>query len=123
LVGGHFRVDPLLFGSSSFDRIVNAHVVFVRIGASDVIIVRIFAAPDNAACLVFVAGAEMAKSRPDLKTEQIRTLADLGRLFRALITVYWNSLKLGFPWVQWPVLRLRLPQAALAEAIEQLGIK
>jgi len=65
--------------------------------------------------------AQLVKCWP-LKCEEIRRLADLGKLFRALISVYWASLKLRFPWVQWSVVKLQFPQAALAEAIQVLGI-
>jgi Phosphotransferase enzyme family len=68
-------------------------------------------------------GAEVATAWPGLTADRIRRLADLGRLFRAIITIYWNSLKLRFPWVEWSVIRLQLPQAALAEAIQLLRIR
>lgn len=67
--------------------------------------------------------SEISRCWPNLKPEQIRKLVDLGKLFRAIITVSWNSLKLRFPWVQWSVLKLRLPQAALLDAIEVLELK
>jgi hypothetical protein len=66
--------------------------------------------------------AEVSVAWPDLTVERIRRLVDVGRLFRAILMVYWNSLKLRFPWVEWSLLRLQPPQAALAEAIQVLGI-
>jgi thiamine kinase-like enzyme len=67
--------------------------------------------------------AEVSKAWPSLKREHVQRLAEVGKLFRAIITVSWNSVKLRFPWIEWAMLKLRIPQAALTQAIEVLGIK
>lgn len=64
---------------------------------------------------------QLSKTWP-LDREQMGRLAELGKLFRALISVYWASLKLHFPWVHGAVVKLRFPQAALAQAIQVLAL-
>jgi hypothetical protein len=66
--------------------------------------------------------SEARRSWGDLTLNQIQKLADLGRIFRVLIAIYWKSLALSYEWVEWPVEKLRLYRSALAEAIQFLGI-
>ena len=60
---------------------------------------------------------------PGLNCKQLRKLVEVGRLFRAIIAIYWKSLALSFPDPEWPVEKLRLYRDALAETIEVLVIK
>src|SRR5207249_4235428 len=55
-VGSDLGVDALLFAAFAVYRVINRDVVFQRIGAGDVIVVFVFATPDHAARLVFLAG-------------------------------------------------------------------
>src|SRR5439155_14538058 len=53
LAGYDFHVSAHLLRPLAFDRVVDGHVVFQRVGACDVIVVAVFGAPDNAARLIF----------------------------------------------------------------------
>src|ERR1051326_1591367 len=55
LLRGHFHFGSLLLCALAFDGVVNCDVIFKRIGASDVVIVRILAPPENAPSLVLLA--------------------------------------------------------------------
>src|SRR6266487_7145583 len=56
LVGGDLHVRSFLLCPLAFDRVINGHVVFERVGARYVIIVGVLGSPDDAASLVFLAG-------------------------------------------------------------------
>src|SRR5260221_1516325 len=55
-VGSDFRVDAFLFTALAVYGVVDGDVAFEGIGAGDVIVVGIFATPEDAAGLVFLAG-------------------------------------------------------------------
>src|SRR2546430_3945091 len=55
LAGGDFGVDALLFGALAIDGVVDGDVVFQCVGAGNVIVVFVFAAPDDPAGLVLFA--------------------------------------------------------------------
>src|SRR5260221_341952 len=74
--------------------------------------------PDLAICW-----AEAQGHWPDLKLRELERLAEVGELFRALIAIYWKSLALIYEWVEWPVEKLRLYRAKLAECIQSLGLE
>ena len=67
--------------------------------------------------------AEAQGHWPDLKLRELERLAEVGELFRALIAIYWKSLALIYEWVEWPVEKLRLYRAKLAECIQSLGLE
>jgi len=67
--------------------------------------------------------SEARKQWPVLKFSDLQQAADVGVVFRALIAVYWKSLALSYEWVEWPVDKLRIYRAKLAESIQSLGIK
>jgi hypothetical protein len=77
----------------------------------------IFRCPDFA-----LYGSEVQKSWPQLTRGVIEELANVGRVFRAVISIYWESLALGDQWAEWAVVKLRFYHSALAEAIQSLGI-
>src|SRR5258708_1709281 len=54
-LGTDFHVRSLLFCPPAVDRVINRHAVFKRVGACDVIIVFILAAPNKTRCLIFFA--------------------------------------------------------------------
>src|SRR5439155_11094762 len=56
LAGSDLHACSFLFRALAFDRVVDGYVVLQRVGAGDVVVVRVLGAPDNAACLVFFAG-------------------------------------------------------------------
>jgi len=56
LTGCDVHVSSLLLCAFAFDGVVNRHVVFEGIGASNVIVVRVLQSPDDAARLIFLAG-------------------------------------------------------------------
>src|SRR5437773_10103222 len=49
-------VDALLFAALAIYGVINRDVVFQRVGAGDVLVFFIFATPDHAAGLIFLAG-------------------------------------------------------------------
>jgi len=55
-VGGHRKPPPHLHFSDPINGLVDGDVVFKRIEASDVVIVRVFDPPDEAARLVLLTG-------------------------------------------------------------------
>jgi hypothetical protein len=67
-------------------------------------------------------GNEARKSWPQLTGDAVAKLAEVGKLFRALISIYWESLALYDEWVEWPVVKVRVYRAALGDAIQSLGI-
>ena len=67
--------------------------------------------------------SEARKQWPVLKFSVLQQVAYVGVMFRALIAVYWKSLALSYEWVEWPVDKLRIYRAKLAESIQSLGIK
>ena len=67
--------------------------------------------------------SETRSQWPVLKYSDVQRVADVGVVFRALISVYWKSLALSYEWVEWPVDKLRIYRAKLAESIQALGLK
>src|SRR6266850_3934906 len=55
LVRGDFHFRAFLLSALAVDGVINRDVVFERVGARDIIIVRVLATPDDAARLVFLA--------------------------------------------------------------------
>lgn len=81
-------------------------------------------ATDLLRCPDFAAyGLEARKRWPELKLENLKTLATVGMIFRMLIGIYWKSLALQYECVEWPVNKLGFYRDRLAEGIQALEIK
>jgi len=57
-----------------------------------------------------------------VRASDLERLAEVGAVFRTLIAIYWKSLALKYPWVEWPVGKLRLYLRALRQSMDAVGI-
>src|SRR5206468_5597220 len=53
--GCDFNIGSLFLGALASDCVVNRHVVFERVGARDVVVVRVLHSPNNTASLILLA--------------------------------------------------------------------
>ena len=88
--GLHLHVHSFLLGPLAFNRVVNANVVFERVGARDVVVVGILRPPNDAARLIFLArdGLELHFDEAVLET-RIVLEADRIRGFAGLLEHVW----------------------------------
>lgn len=57
---------------------------------------------------------------PHLDLQDIRKLADFGRVFRSIIAIFWDTWSLRYPWAEG---NMRIYEAYLADSIRTLGWK
>lgn len=53
--------------------------------------------------------------------EAVQRLAVYGTIFRCLAALHWESLRLAYEWVEWPVKNMTLYEAELAKAVQAAG--
>jgi hypothetical protein len=60
---------------------------------------------------------------PHLDLPAVRRLARLGRLFRGLAAVHWESTSLAYPWLEQPMARMTKYASRLADSLREAGWK
>jgi Ser/Thr protein kinase RdoA (MazF antagonist) len=58
---------------------------------------------------------------PGLAFETVRRLAVFGTMFRCLAALHWESQRLAYEWVEWPVKNMTLYEAELSQAVQTAG--
>jgi aminoglycoside phosphotransferase (APT) family kinase protein len=56
-----------------------------------------------------------------LTCESVHRLAAYGTMFRCLAALHWESERLAYEWVEWPVKNMALYEAELVEAVRTAG--
>ena len=56
-----------------------------------------------------------------LRSEAVQLLAVYGTVFRCLAALHWESRRLAYEWVEWPVKNMILYEAELVEAVKAAG--
>ena len=62
-----------------------------------------------------------AVQRPRLRFDAVLRLATYGTVFRCLAALHWESARLAYEWVEWPVKNMILYEAELAHAVQAAG--
>jgi hypothetical protein len=65
--------------------------------------------------------AVVRESWPHLGIEDLRRMAELGRVFRLLAMIHWLSLDLEYPWVSKPMAGMRVYRAEMTRGLEAGG--
>jgi aminoglycoside phosphotransferase (APT) family kinase protein len=60
---------------------------------------------------------------PRLGFETIRRLAAYGTVFRCLAALHWESQRLVYEWVEWPVKNMTLYESELAMAVQAASLR
>jgi hypothetical protein len=64
--------------------------------------------------------AQVAETWPGVTPETVARWQGLGRLLRTVVATSWESSELAYPWVEKPMVRLRVYRRELADAMSVL---